>query len=67
MAVNDVDGFGYPAVPGGDEEPQEVVIPAIYQRVVLRHSDYQHEFEDEEPEPEPSEYDLDLTSPPLES
>lgn len=68
MAVSDTDGFGIPAFPGADEEPQEVVIPAIYQRVVLRQSDYQQEADEfEEEDPEPSEYDLDLTSPPLES
>ena len=68
MAVNDTDGFGFPAIPGVDEEPQEVVIPDIYQRVLPRHSDYQQEADDfEEEEPEPSEYDLDLTAPPLES
>lgn len=67
MAVSDADGFGFPAFPGMDEEPQEVEIPAIYQRVVLRQSDYQQEADEfEEEDPEPSD-DLDLTSPPLES
>lgn len=61
-------GFGFPVIPGivEDSESQDVVIPAIYQRVVPRQSDYHHEAEESEEE-DPEEYDLDLTAPPLES
>lgn len=65
MAVNDADGFGFPGFQDDHEENQEVEIPAIYQRVVLRQS-YQQEA-DESEEEEGEEYDLDLSAPPLES
>lgn len=57
------DSFGFVLE---DPEPQDVEIPAIYQRVALRLSNYQHEA-DESEEEDPEEYDFDLTAPPLES
>lgn len=73
---SDPDGFCFPPIPGVDEdvEPDDINIPVIYQRVVLRRPgdydrDYAYdddcpdEFEDEHDQ----DFNLDLTAPPLES
>ena len=71
---SDPDGFGFPPIPGVDDDVDDINIPVIYQRVVLRRpGDYDRDYAYEEDYPDDidddhdQDFNLDLTAPPLES
>lgn len=73
MAASDSDGFGFPGIPGliGGEnlnEPdglEDLIIPDIYQRIIVQQRDYVQEADEDSQEEDPEDYNL--TAPPLES
>lgn len=70
--VGDPGGFGFPSAPGvdGEDAPDgledDLIIPDIYQRIILQHR-YVHEREVDESSQEEDVEDYDLTAPPIDS